>query len=58
MPIYVYYFRNGEELAEISESLTLSSVGLEEEGNYSCAAVNAKGSGEEDTFVLVVTGQK
>ena len=55
--IHVNNFRNGEELAEISENLTLSSLGLEEEGNYSCVAVNGIGSGEEDTLVLEVTGQ-
>ena len=55
--IHVNNFRNGEELAEISENLTISSLGLEEEGNYSCVAVNGIGSGEEDILVLEVTGQ-
>ena len=55
--IHAKYFRNGEELAEISENLTISSLGLEEEGNYSCVAVNSIGSGEEDLIVLEVTGQ-
>ena len=55
--IHAKYFRNGEELAEISENLNISSLGLEEEGNYSCVAINGIGSGDEDLLVLEVTGQ-
>ena len=48
--------RNGDELAEISSHLELSSLGLEHEGNYSCAALNYLGTGEQDTLQLEVIG--
>ena len=48
--------RDGEELEESSSNLTLTALGLEQEGNYSCAALNSIGIGEEGSYLLEVTG--
>ena len=49
--------RDGSELDESSANLTLASLGPAHEGNYSCAAVNSLGLGEEGSFQLEVTGE-
>jgi len=46
--------KDGEELAEISANLSFPSVGLEEEGSYSCAGVNYLGTGEFSTVIIDV----
>jgi len=47
--------KNGEELpGENSINLTLASLGLEDEGNYSCQAVNDVGAGDLALFQLDV----
>ena len=44
-------------MEESTANLTLTSLGLVHEGNYSCAGVNLLGTGEEDNFQLEVTGE-
>ena len=51
------YNRDGEELAEISANLSFPSLGLDEEGSYSCAGVNYLGIGEFTTVVIDVIGR-
>jgi len=46
--------KNDEELEEKSSNLTLTSLGLEHQANYSCAAVNHVGTGDRDTLYLEV----
>ena len=43
-------------MEEKSSNLSLASVGLGDEGNYSCAASNHVGTGEEDHLILEVSG--
>ena len=45
-------------MEEKSANLSLASVGLGDEGNYSCAASNHVGTGEEDHLTLEVTGNQ
>ena len=44
-------------MEESTANLTLTSLSLVHEGNYSCAGVNLLGTGEEDSFQLEVTGE-
>ena len=44
-------------MEESTANLTLTSLSLVDEGNYSCAGVNLLGTGEEDSFQLEVTGE-
>ena len=45
-------------MEEKSSNLSLPSVGLGSGGNYSCAARNHVGAGEEDQLILEVTGNQ
>ena len=45
------------ELDETSSSLTLPSLGLTDEGTYSCMGVNTLGVGLLDSLQIEVTGK-
>ena len=51
------FIRDGEKLDENSSNLTLTSLELDQNGNYSCAAENKLGAGEEDFVHLDVEGR-
>ena len=52
-----FFVRDGEKLDESSNNLTLTSLELEQNGNYSCAAENTLGAGEEDFVHLDIEGR-
>ena len=49
--------RDGEDVEETSANLFIRSLGLEEEGSYSCAGVNYLGIGDFATIDLDVIGE-
>ena len=49
--------RDGVELDETSSRLTLPSLGLTDEGTYSCTGVNTLGVGLSDSLQIEVTGK-
>ena len=53
----IFFDRDGEALEEISSNLSFPSLGLEEEGSYSCAGVNYLGTGEFATVIIDVIGR-
>ena len=53
----IFFDRDGEALEEISSNLSFPSLGLEEEGNYSCAGVNYLGTGEFTNSIIDVIGR-
>ena len=48
--------RDGEELEETSSNLTVASLAVADQGNYSCAGRNPIGIGESDLIFLDITG--
>ena len=48
--------RGLEELDETSSNLTLASLGVADQGNYSCAGRNFISAGQPDILVLEITG--
>ena len=50
-------FRDGVELEETSSRLTLPSLGLTDEGTYSCMGVNTLGVGLSESLQIEVTGK-
>ena len=49
--------RDGEDVEETSANLFIPSLGLEEEGSYSCAGVNYLGIGDFATIDMDVIGE-
>ena len=48
--------REDEELAETSSNFSLSDLTLEQQANYSCAALNSLGVSDFETIELMIAG--